>query len=46
MTSAFFSQLSSRSYERLLVEEHMPPEQAVRCLKRIYFKSIETVKGE
>jgi TetR/AcrR family fatty acid metabolism transcriptional regulator len=46
MTSAFFSQLSQRSYERLLVEEHMPPDQAVRCLKRIYFKSIENVKGE
>jgi TetR/AcrR family fatty acid metabolism transcriptional regulator len=48
MTSAFFSQLSPRSYERLIVEEHMSPEEAVRCLKRLYFKSLENVnaKGE
>lgn len=48
MTSAFFSQLSPRSYERLLIEEHMPPDKAVQCLKRLYFKSIQNIntKGE
>ena len=46
MLSAFFSLLSPRSYERLLNEEQMPPEDIVQHLKRLYFKSIATVKGE
>ena len=46
MLNAFFSLLSPRSYERLLDEEHMPPEEIVLHLKRLYFKSITTVKGE
>lgn len=46
MLSAFFSLLSPRSYERLLNEEHMTPEEIARYLKRLYFKSIAAVMGE
>jgi AcrR family transcriptional regulator len=46
MLSTFFSLLSQRSYERLLIEEQMPPEEVVRYLKRLYFKSIANVKGK
>jgi TetR/AcrR family transcriptional regulator, fatty acid metabolism regulator protein len=46
MLSTFFSFLSPRSYERLLVDEQMQPEEVVRYLKRLYFKSIVVVKGE
>jgi len=41
-----FNLLSPRSYERLLNDEQMPPEEIVLHLKRLYFKSIATVKGE
>lgn len=46
MVSTFFSLLSQRSYERLLIEEQMQPEDVVQQLKRLYFKSITTIKGE
>jgi len=41
-----FNLLSPRSYERLLNDEQMPPEEIVLHLKRLYFKNIATVKGE
>jgi TetR/AcrR family transcriptional regulator, fatty acid metabolism regulator protein len=40
MLSAFFSLLSPRSYERLMMENQMPPEEAVKHLGHIYFKGI------
>ena len=40
MVSAFFNLLSPRGYERLLVEEKMPPEELAKHLGRIYFKGI------
>lgn len=46
MLCAFFSLLSPRSYERLLADEKLTPEDVVQHLKRLYFKSIATVKGE
>ena len=46
MVSAFFSLLSQRSYEHLIIEEQRSPEDVVRCLKRLYFKGIENTKGE
>lgn len=44
MLSAFFSLLSPRSYERLLVEAHMSPDELVMHLARIYFKGIAAIK--
>jgi TetR/AcrR family transcriptional regulator, fatty acid metabolism regulator protein len=46
MVSAFFSLLSQRSYERLVVEEQRKPDDVVQCLKGLYFKSIAASKGE
>jgi TetR/AcrR family transcriptional regulator, fatty acid metabolism regulator protein len=40
MLSAFFNLLSPKAYERLLVEEKMPPEEVVKHLGRIYFNGI------
>ncbi len=42
MLSAFFSLLSPRSYERLMVEGQMSAEEVARNLGRIYFKGITT----
>jgi TetR/AcrR family transcriptional regulator, fatty acid metabolism regulator protein len=42
MLSAFFSLLSPRSYERLMVEGQMSVEEVARDLGRIYFKGITT----
>ena len=44
MLSAFFSLLSPRSYERLLVGAHMSPDELVTHLARIYFKGIAAIK--
>ena len=40
MMSAFFSLLSPRSYERLVVDEQMPATELVGYLGQIYFKGI------
>ena len=40
MLSAFFSLLSPKSYERLKVEDQLPPGELVKQLGRIYFKGI------
>lgn len=40
MLSAFFSLLSPRSYERLMLEHQMQPEELVKHLGHIYFKGI------
>ena len=40
MLSAFFSLLSPKSYQRLLVDAHMPADEVVQQLGRIYFKGI------
>jgi TetR/AcrR family fatty acid metabolism transcriptional regulator len=40
MLSAFFSLLSPRSYERLVVQAQMTPEDLVKYLSRIYFDGI------
>lgn len=40
MMSAFFSLLSPRSYERLVVNEQIPAEKLVDYIGRIYFKGI------
>lgn len=40
MLSAFFSLQSPRSYERLVVGEHMSPEELVKYLGQIYFKGV------
>ena len=40
MLSAFFSLLSPRSYQRLLVDAHMPVDELAQQLGRIYFKGI------
>ncbi|GAC1378291.1 MAG: hypothetical protein NVSMB33_02130 [Ktedonobacteraceae bacterium] len=40
MLSAFLSLLSPRSYQRLLVEAHMPADELAKQLGRIYFKGI------
>ena len=42
LLSAFFNLLSPRGYERLLVEEKMPPEELAKHLGRVYFKGIAT----
>lgn len=44
MMSAFFGVLSPRSYERLLVDEQMAPDDIVQHFKRLYFKSITAIK--
>ena len=44
MLSAFFSLLSPRSYERLLVGAQMSPDELVTHLARIYFKGIAAIK--
>jgi TetR/AcrR family transcriptional regulator, fatty acid metabolism regulator protein len=44
MLSAFFSLLSPRSYERLLVGAQMSPDELVTHLARIYFKGIAAVE--
>jgi len=43
MLSAFFSLLSPKSYERLLTEDQIPPEELAKHLSRIYFKGIAAV---
>jgi TetR/AcrR family transcriptional regulator, fatty acid metabolism regulator protein len=43
MASAFFSLLSPKSYDRLLVDEQMPREEVAQQLGRIYFKGIAAV---
>lgn len=40
MLSTFFSFLSPRSYQRLMVEEHIPADELAKQLARIYFKGI------
>ena len=40
MLSAFFSLLSPKSYERLIVDDQLPPGESVKQLGRIYFKGI------
>ena len=40
MLSAFFSLQSPRSYERLVVGEHMSPDTLVKYLGQIYFKGV------
>ncbi|GCE49355.1 TetR family transcriptional regulator [Thermosporothrix hazakensis] len=40
MVSVFFSLTSPRSYERLIVEDHMTPEEVARYLARVYFKGV------
>ena len=40
MLSAFYSLLSPKSYERLMVEGQMSAEEVEKNLKRIYFKGI------
>jgi TetR/AcrR family fatty acid metabolism transcriptional regulator len=42
MLSAFFSLLSPRSYERLMVEGQISAEEVAKDLGRIYFKGITT----
>lgn len=44
MMSAFFSLLSPRSYERLVVNEQVPAEKLVDYVGRIYFKGIAAEK--
>lgn len=46
MQHAFFSLLSPRSYERLIIEQHMSSEEVVGHLCRLYFKSIASAQGE
>lgn len=43
MVSAFFSLLSPKSYDRLMVEGQMPQEEVAKQLGRIYFKGIAAV---
>jgi TetR/AcrR family fatty acid metabolism transcriptional regulator len=43
MVSSFFSFLSPKSYDRLMVEEQMSQEEVSRQLGRIYFKGIAAV---
>ena len=40
MLNAFFSLLSPKSYERLIVDDQLPPGELVKQLGRIYFKGI------
>ena len=40
LLGTFFSLLSPWGYERLVVEEQIPPEELVKHLTRIYFQSI------
>ncbi len=40
MLSLFFSLLSPRGYNRLIVEDHMPLEKLIACLSDFYFKGI------
>jgi hypothetical protein len=40
MLSAFFSLSSPKSYERLMVDDQLPPGEVVKHLGRIYFKGI------
>lgn len=42
MLSTFISMLSLRSYEMLIVNEHMTPEDVVQYMSEIYFKGIST----
>ncbi|MBE3561165.1 MAG: TetR/AcrR family transcriptional regulator [Ktedonobacteraceae bacterium] len=42
MLSAFSSLVSPKNYERLVVNEQMPPEEVARYLSQIYFKGIES----
>jgi TetR/AcrR family transcriptional regulator, fatty acid metabolism regulator protein len=44
MLSAFFSLLSPRSYDRLLVGAHISPDELAMHLGRIYFKGIAATK--
>ncbi len=46
MLSAFFSLLSPRSYERLMVEGQMSAEEVAKNLGRIYFNGITANQGE
>jgi len=46
MQHAFFSLLSPRSYERLIIEQHMSSDEVVGHLCRLYFKSIASAQGE
>lgn len=46
MLQAFFGPLSLHIRERLLEEQHMPPDEVVGHLRRLYFKSITSVQGE
>jgi len=43
MLSAFFSLLSPKSYDRLMIEGQMSQEEVSRQLGRIYFKGIAAV---
>src|SRR2546421_1121446 len=43
MASAFFSLLSPKSYDRLLVDEQRPREEVAQQLGRIYFKGIAAI---
>ena len=40
MLSAFFSFFSPRSYERMMTEGQVPPDEVVKQIGRIYFKGI------
>jgi len=40
LRSAFFNLLSPKGYERLLVEEKMPPEELAKHVGKIYFNGI------
>lgn len=42
LLGTFFSLLSPWGYERLVVEEQIPPEELVKHLTRIYFQGITT----
>lgn len=44
MRAAFFSLLSPKSYERLMAEEHLSPDELVEQVGRIYFKGIISEK--
>lgn len=46
MLNAFFSLLSPRSYERLIIEEKVAANELADYLGRIYFKGITSVQGE
>jgi hypothetical protein len=46
MSSAFFSLMSPRSFERISVDNQMPADEFARHLARFYFKGIAKVQGE